>query len=559
MRSEHFSPSSARQQAHSPVRTGELLLGVSSRWPTFDKRTFPMKTLLFSSAWVCASFAAAQSPANFLRVIDTPGDNAYATFVCGLVAPDGGIFLLGGYQNIQEPAFTLAKYDSTGQFLWGRKVESSSAGTQMEPKKVVRMSTGDLMVFGTYASGSGQDYFVTRVDPDGDVQWTRTYHQQYEGFDYGFSSIVATSDDELVMSMGLIDRTIAMRLDMDGEPQWANHYVTDLSPTNKNPGFDFAATADGGVLLTEKAEDDIYLVRLDSTGAVEWAKRYPNGGYCHTNTAILLADGGFLIAGSKDAVPFAARIDDSGGMIWQKEYAFDEGAVENFDHAMELTDGDYLLTPSQNSSGIMAMRVSPLGTPVACYTITGGGYMRIIGRQEDLVVLGGRTLLEVDGGFEDAILLSGSGENLDPDCLQGTTGATGNDITIPPPIHGCNVAEEPIVEGSINTFVSSILFGTRQVCPSLVAVSGSPGIDHFSVFPSLISAGSPFRIELGDMGDAVSVECFSIDGRSMAQTLVRPGASSAAVSTANWAIGLYVIRATGRDGSVLATTRIVVE
>ena len=142
-----------------------------------------MRILPLSIACLCAFIAGAQSPAGFQLVIDPPGDNAYHGFVGGLVDPDGGILMLGGYQNIQEPAFTLAKYDTTGQFLWCRKVEATSAGSQLEPRKVVRMSTGDLIVFGTYAAGDNRDYFITRMDSTGSVHWTRTYRQQYVGFD----------------------------------------------------------------------------------------------------------------------------------------------------------------------------------------------------------------------------------------------------------------------------------------------------------------------------------------------------------------------------------------
>ena len=518
-----------------------------------------MKTWLIPIAWIGTSLATAQSPAGFQLVIDPPGDNAYHRFVDGLVSPDGGIFMLSGYQNIQEPAFTLAKFDTTGHFLWCRKVEATSAGSELEPRKVVRMSTGDLMVFGTYASGDDRDYFLTRLDAAGTVQWTRTYRQQYTGSDYGFSSIVATSDDELVVSMGLIDRTVAMRLDTDGEVLWSYQYITDLSPTNKNPGFDFTATADGGVLLTEKAQDDIYLVRLDSLGGVLWARRYPNGGYCHTNTAILLEDGGFLITGSRDSSPFAARLDESGEMIWQKTYAFDEGYVERFDEAMELSDGSYLLTTSGNSAGIMGLRTSPLGSPEAVRTIEGDGYTRIIGRYHDLLMLGGRTLLEVDGGFEDAILLLGTNEQLTLDCLGGNTGATATDITIPPPIYGCTVADEPIVEDSMMTTVTGLLFGARALCGALTAVPRTPDPTGFKAFPTLITVGQPLRIVFDGNADSVAIQCFATDGRSIAWTLVRPGASSATITTANWASGLYVIRATGRDGIVLGTARVVVE
>lgn len=502
--------------------------------------------------------ASAQSP-GFQLVVDPPGDNVYHSFTCGLVSPDGGIFMLGGYQNIQEPAFTLANFDSTGHFLWCRKVKATSAGSQLEPRKVVRMSTGVLMVFGTYATGGSQDYFLTRVDTTGYVQWTRTYRQQYVGFDYGFSSIVATSDDELVVSIGLIDRTIAMRLDMDGDVQWSHQYITDLAPTNKNPGFDFTATADGGVLLTEKAEDDIYLVRLDSLGGVLWARRYPNGGYCHTHTAILLEDGGFLIAGSRDSSPFAARLDASGQLIWQKTYAFDEGFVERFEQAIELAGGGFLLTPSSNSSGIMALRTSPLGAPEGVRTLEGDGYTEIIGRYQDLVVLGGRTLLEVDGGFEDAILLLGTDELLDLDCLGGNTGATATDIAITPPIYGCTVTDEPIVEDTLMTVVTSLLFGARTLCPSIVAVPDTYSPARFNVYPSLVTSGTPLLIGLEGAADVATVECISYEGRSVARAPVQPGVSSAHLSTLGWAQGPYLIRMTGCDGVLIGTSRIVVE
>ena len=518
-----------------------------------------MRILPLSIAWLCAFIAGAQSPAGFQLVIDPPGDNTYHDFVGGLVDPDGGILMLGGYQNIQEPAFTLAKYDTTGQFLWCRKVEATSAGSQLEPRKVVRMSTGDLIVFGTYAAGDDRDYFITRMDSTGAVHWTRTYRQQYIGFDYGFSSIVATSDDELVVSMGLIDRTVAMRLDLDGEVQWSHQYITDLSPTNKNPGFDFTATADGGVLLTQKAEDDIYLVRLDVDGGVMWARRYPNGGYCHTHTAILLEDGGFLIAGSRDNAPFAARIDQTGGVIWQKEYAFDEGYVERFEQAMELSGGGFLLTSSANSSGIMGLRIGPLGVPEGVRTIAGNGYTEILGRYHELIVLGGRTLLEVDGGFEDAMLLLGTDELLDLECLGGNTGATATDIAIAPPIFGCNVSNEPIAQDTLTTVVTDLLIGARILCASTVSIPVSPVPGTFRVYPSPVAHGEPLMIAWGTPEEPVLIEHVSADGRATALPNKDPGRSIMATQTSGWGPGIHLIRATGGDGSIVGSMRVVVE
>ena len=386
--------------------------------------------------------------------------------------------------------------------------------------------------------------------------WTRTYRQEIAGSDYGFSSIVATSDDQLVVSMGLIDRTVAMRLNMEGGMLWANRYVTDLSPTNKNPGFDFTATDDGGVLLTEKAEDDIFLVRLSSDGSVQWARRYPNGGYCHTRAAILLEDGGFLIAGSKDTSPFAARLDAAGGVIWQKEYALDEGIMESFDKALELPDGDFLLTPSSGSVGIMGMRVSPLGAPSSAHTIGGDGYTRIIGRHEGLVLFGGRAFVAGDSGTQDAMLLVATGEDMVLGCAQESTGVTASDIAVPPPIYGCTVVQEAIVQDMVETSTSVVQFGARPLCASISGTVERTA-PRWRVFPSPTSAGGPLRVELDRSRDGLFVEVMSSAGEHMASTALTEGRST--LSTAGWSPGLYLIRMIDRDRRDLGTQRIIVE
>ncbi len=514
-----------------------------------------MKYHLLLIALLSSTLARPQSPEGYQLVIDPAGADSVVVFADGLVTNDGSVLILGGYDETGEAAFSLCAYDPTGQFLWGRKVASTSSGTQMTPRKLVRMSNGELIVFGNWATGGAQAYFITRLDTAGQVQWTRTYRQELTGFDYGFSSIVATSDDELVVSMGLINRTVAMRLNMDGGLLWANRYITDLSPTDKNPGFDFTATADGGVLLTEKAEDDIFLVRLLADGSVDWAKRYPNGGYCHTNVAILLEDGGFLIGGSRDAAPFAARLDATGTMIWQKEYFFDEGIVEAFTGALELPDGDYVLTPSRGSSGIMALRAAPLGSPVSARTITGSGYTKVIGTHEDLIMFGGRAWLDGPGGLEDAMLLLSSSATLGMDCLEGTTGVTANDIAIPEPIYGCDVVMEPIVQDSALTFTSSVQFGARPMCASTSAIPET-GEAHLHVFPSPVLQGQTVRL---DIPGAASIQCIAADGRLVKDLGILRIVAPMASSTADLPRGLYVLRAKDACGQVLATGRLVVE
>lgn len=514
-----------------------------------------MKALLLPIACACVLSAAAQAPGNFQVVIDPPGDNAYHTIEGGLVTPDSAIYVLGGYQNVQEPAFTLGRYNSSGDLLWSRKVTYTGAG-MLRPAKVVRVSTGDLFVFGILSGMTGHDYFVTRMSAGGDVQWTRTYHQDIEGSDYGYSSIVATSDDQLVVSMGFINRTVAMRLDLNGDLLWARRYVTDLTPTDKNPGFDFTATADGGVLLTEKAQEDIFLVRLGPDGDVQWAIRYPNDGYCQTRTAILLEDGGFVIAGQRETQPFAARLTPSGEIIWLKEYSFDEGLVDLLDRVVELSDGDLLLTPSSTSTGIMALRVSPLGMPVAAWSMTDNGRASVIGRRNGLVVLSGRAFIEVDGGFEDALLLLGTGEWPDLECVQGNTGATATDIPQLPPVYGYDVLEEAILEGTADMNVSAPLFGTRPLCNTAIGMADAAAQPHLRPYPSPATRGTTVVI---DHAGAATIECFSTDGRSLLKLGVPPDGARLELRTDALPAGLYLLVARDGRGAPISRSHLVIQ
>lgn len=516
-----------------------------------------MKTLLLPLLGLCAGIVAGQADV-FQLAIDPAGADSIVVFSDGLVTSDGGTRILGGFENAPVPAFTLCAYDVHGQFQWGQKVAATSTGAQLEPRKLVRLSTGELIVFGIWANGGSHAYFLSRLSAEGALQWIRTYRPGSGGSDYGFSSVVATSDDQLVVSMGLIDRTVAMRLTADGDVLWANEYVTDDSPTNKNPGFDFTATPDGGVMLTQKAEDDIFLIRLTGDGSVDWARRHPNGGYCHTHSALLLEDGGFLISGSRDAVPFAARTDQDGHMIWQKQYAFDEGLPEAFGRAVELADGDLLLTPSRASVGIMGLRISPLGAPVSARTMDGDGYAKVLGRHEDRILFGGRAWVQVDNGTSDAMLLLATPTDLSTGCLNGSTGVIAEDIPIPTPVNGCTVVAEAILEDTIAVYVENILFGARPLCTP-IAGQQDQHAPLFTLFPSVITSGDPIQIRTAMNAHVHRVEINASDGRSERIALLTEQAGATQqVPTTGLPSGMHLVRALDRRGVVLHTERFAI-
>lgn len=515
-----------------------------------------MKHALLPIAHLCAAIATGQSPPGFQLVIDPPGDNAYHTFANGLVTPYGDSYVLGGYQNINEPAFNLHHFSASGTHLWTRKVTYTNGPAVLDPAKVVRAPTGGLFVFGDLGWSDGNGYFLTRMDSTGSVLWTRSYRTAAMGADYGYSSIVATSDGQLVLVMGLVNRTVAVRLNMDGEVLWSKRYMADASPAKKNPGFDLAATPDGGVLLTEKAYEDIFLVRIDAEGTVLWAWRYPNGGYCHTRTARCLEDGSFLIAGMRDTGPFAGRLNEVGQLTWLKEYQFDAGSPTAFDHAAEQAEGDILLTPAAGPAGIMALRVNPLGIPEAAQTIEGGGYASVLGCTDSLAFFGGRTLLELDGGFEDAILFFAMPAEAITSCIQGPADCIATDIPQQAPIFGCYVVDEPILTDTVYTALSAPLFGLRPLCMPVTGLPDDTAAPGLVVRPSITHPGGTIVLSTPQGGTARVIRVSS-DGRTTLLATMRGG--EILLPTDGWARGTYLLRVIGTDGRALGAACVVVD
>ena len=482
------------------------------------------------------------------RIVDLSLDAGAVLFVDGTVAPDGTMDLLGTVLDAPPQTLHLCRFDLSGEPLWARTIDPSGAGYQILPQRLVRQGDA-LFAFGTYTDANAFHYFIARTGQDGSTAWIRTYRTAIPGTDYGFSSLVATTDGDLVMTMGYIDRTVALRLDTTGAVLWANEYRTPHAPTNKNPGFDMAATSDGGVLLTQKAENDIHLIRLLPDGSVLWTKRYPDAGYCHPHCAIELGDGGFLVAGSRDALPFAARTNAQGALLWFRTYSVDAGALERFDHAVQRPDGSLWLSASPNSSGLLGLHLDASGQLMQAYTLSGGGTARALGIRNGQVPLVGHTEVLLDDVVQDMPLLIADVLSSGATCLQAITSGTHVDVTTGVPLEGCQVIPETILTGLVDFVQSAPPLAVRAPCPTLVPAMDRE--DPFGVWPSVCASGDLLTVHGVAAGERV-VHWTPFGTRTELPTGTR-------VNTAGWPCGVHLLQRLGRQGVPRATVRVVVQ
>lgn len=160
-----------------------------------------------------------------------------------------GNFLIAGYSETTENSYQgyALKVDGNGDTIWTRKYGGDAWDFFHQ---VLALNDGGFALFGqTYSFGAGEgDYYLVRIDADGDTLWTRTYGG---AFDDEGKSVSAASDGGFFLggntqSFGIgIANMLVVRTDAMGDTLWTDvHGGVEDDFCNA-----IAATADGGYVL----------------------------------------------------------------------------------------------------------------------------------------------------------------------------------------------------------------------------------------------------------------------------------------------------------------------
>jgi hypothetical protein len=205
----------------------------------------------------------------------------------------GGIFqdTLDGQASRGEFDIFLIKFDSQGKKIWtrtfGSKVTESLHGLSIGP-------SGNLYLAG-YGSGSyegqanagGEDLFVTKITPDGETKWSKSY---------------GTPKDDFLRAM-VLDRE-------------ENLYLGGFT------GGSFAGRSSGGPY-------DISILKIDQDGKRIWARQFGGAGNDQTHAMTLDHRGNLYLTGYTDA-PWEgnptlkygyivlSKLDPNGAVLWTR-------------------------------------------------------------------------------------------------------------------------------------------------------------------------------------------------------------------------------------------------
>jgi len=300
--------------------------------------------------------------ATLLKIFSGPG---YGAFLDACLTTDGNILAAGSTNHLHMPPYSgdvlLMKLTPEGEILWER---SWGGDGYDQAETVLQAEDGGYFIFGetdSYGAG-GRDFFLLKVDPDGEEQWYTTYGRTRREWPYG---MLPLSNGELLVygfsepEQGSGREQYVLRLDSEGEVIW--EYTAGEAP--EELVSDAFETPDGDLVLAVIAGEDGMLVKLDASGELLWSQRYELDGWQFASQLAPTSDGGYFLAGfsmqpDQQADTWLARTDPAGNLVWQS--TFGDPGFDDYTHSMtQLADGTYLLGGIAN--GILINRVDEGG------------------------------------------------------------------------------------------------------------------------------------------------------------------------------------------------------
>lgn len=296
--------------------------------------------------------------------------------------------------------------DFTGELVW---VNTFGGSNEDEAIDIVQSNDGSYMVLGTTRSINGDitgktttdlDYWLLKLNSDGEKQWDKTYGgsdidqatsiSKTNDGGYVISGFTGSTDGDVTENAGFHDYWI-VKINSSGAIQWEKSFGF----IGQDQAFQVIQTLDGGYFATGFLDvglsegqgndfndddqvntrgtlhslGDYWGIKMDANGNKIW-RRYFGGSHVDQGKDVLQTDdGGFLMAGISESSDFdisdargandywVIKVSADGDKVWEKSY----GGIET-DRAFSVikaTDGNYIIAGESRS--IDADVTNPIG------------------------------------------------------------------------------------------------------------------------------------------------------------------------------------------------------
>lgn len=280
---------------------------------------------------------------------------------CVQQTTDGGYIIAGGMNS-------LTKTDNLGNEEWVLGLDNGSTSSI---NYIQQTSEGGYIVIGTnrpYGGGGDYDPWLTKVDIDGNEQWSKVFYPGNDQNNGGGSSVQQTTDGGYIIAGSKTDSSYwdyyggswnyyqvpwLIKTDIDGNEEW------NTIPYTGSPELDFVQqTEDGGYVGSGGSYNWFYLFKTDSQGNLEWINSWDsdvtiewddwNFNFKVKSSLDQTTDGGYIILYTNVLI----KTDSQGNQEWIKEIYFEDsgGFYNDFEYGrsvQQTTDGGYIFTGQQ--------------------------------------------------------------------------------------------------------------------------------------------------------------------------------------------------------------------
>jgi hypothetical protein len=272
---------------------------------------------------------------------------------------DGGYVIVGSTNSFGAGGYDiyLVKIDALGNILWTRTY--GGYGNEYAYSMQQTTDNGYVIAGMTTSYGAGNDdYYLVRIDSQGDTLWTRTYGSP---FPEQARCMQRTSDGGFVVAGYTMSAyawgVYVVKTDSQGDTMWTHLYEPPYPQSDAIGAYTIKQTSDLGYVIAGYAlvpcmTSDLLVIRTDSMGDTLWLRIYPNNGdeaaydICETH------DGDFDIVGYnsaeyQDEDVYFVRIDSQGDMVWSRTIG---GASDDAGHALIRESGGCRIIAGSTSS-----------------------------------------------------------------------------------------------------------------------------------------------------------------------------------------------------------------
>jgi len=205
---------------------------------------------------------------------------------------------------------------------------------------------------------------LTKINSDGDIQWTINF----------FGSLIKTDDGGFAYVGGKEDAVQICKLDSNGKSVWNQTFAKGIDGSTlliqtSDGGYAVAVNNSTGTVTLPNGGgwtqmSTLLLYKTDENGKLQWSKTYDLSGYNNDlRSLIQTSDGGYALAGSTGIsindgpiTPslngidfFFVKIDSEGNLQWTKTF---RGVNDDDAYSLvQTSDGGYVLEGTTNSFG----------------------------------------------------------------------------------------------------------------------------------------------------------------------------------------------------------------